>query len=76
MQLPWGTLNEIDLSQSILFSNDPAIVKRERGRIPLAQDEIEFFDEGKLVPSTVLGSDVLSKPAIIKRPMTAVRGDF
>lgn len=44
--LDWGTKEVLDLSQSILFTNDRGIVEREACRVPMVEEEINFFDEG------------------------------
>jgi hypothetical protein len=48
--LDWGALRPagaLDLSQAVLFSNDPALLEREGCRVPLVEEHIGFFDEGK-----------------------------
>ncbi len=44
--MDWGCTDLPDLSQVILFTNDPKIVSKETSRVPMAQDEIVFLDEG------------------------------
>jgi len=43
----WGTSDSLDLSQSILFSNDDKIVAREVARVPLPENDLCFIDEGR-----------------------------
>lgn len=43
----WGSADRPDLAQSILFTNDAAILRAEAARIPVAADEICFFDGGE-----------------------------
>ena len=67
--LNWGSQSHPDLSQAILFTNDPSMIAREQSRIPQAVNEIAFIDSGNVVQeSTKVGSHTLT------RPMTAVRG--
>jgi hypothetical protein len=65
--LDWGSLRSPDLSQSILFTNDFCILGREEARIPQAADEIEFFDDGRVV-------EEVGGYGNRDRPMTAVNG--
>jgi len=48
-KLDWGTQEDPDLSQTILFTNEYDVINKESSRIPLAQDEIEFIDGGRRV---------------------------
>ena len=43
----WGTLEHPDLAQSVLFTNDAAILRAEASRIPSLEDDICFFDGGE-----------------------------
>jgi hypothetical protein len=65
---PWKIIgsDKYDLSQAILFTIDPAIITREEGRIPIVEELIEFFDEGKSIVSKTSSSSDFS------RPMTAI----
>ena len=66
----WGSsLAELDLSQSILFTNHPAIVERESARVPFYEETIEFIDEGVSV-----GLHSSAVASIAARPSTAVTG--
>ena len=68
-RLNWGSRVKPDFGQSILFTNDPAIVSRESSRIPQSIDDIAFFDSGEVVKETVKAAAKSNA-----RPMTAVRG--
>jgi hypothetical protein len=70
--IDWGTQEEPDLGQSILFTNDPVILDREHTRVPQSVSDIAFFDSGEVVKETLrsrTGSHSGSS-----RPMTAVQG--
>ena len=45
----WGWSEELDLSQSVLFTNDVRIVNKEESRIPLPQGDLIFLDGGRRV---------------------------
>lgn len=50
----WGSgIDDLDLSQSILFTNNPVIVHREEARVPLLENDLQFIDEGKHVTQSV-----------------------
>ena len=51
LSLDWGTREHPNLSQSILFTNDEVIVNRFQSRIPVIDEEICFYDEGKVINS-------------------------
>jgi hypothetical protein len=59
--------DDIDLSQTILFTNDPFVTRNEADRVPVCDDCIEFIDEG-----TVKAQDTRS--TTISRPMTTHSG--
>jgi hypothetical protein len=75
----WGSSSQPQLSQSIIFTNDPRIVSQEESRIPYSDDCIEFIDEGNRVTSTYSESMDRSSEAfgekdvsLISRPFTSV----
>jgi len=71
-KIDWGTQSKPNLSQAILFTNDPKIVSREKERVPHAVNDMLFFDSGAAVQETVkAGGRGAPGPS---RPMTAVRG--
>jgi hypothetical protein len=43
----WGSLESLDLSQSILFSNDEMMIRREGHRCIIPENDLCFIDEGK-----------------------------
>jgi hypothetical protein len=45
--LNWGTMDSLDLSQSILFTNNQTLINRDKSRIPMIQETISFLDDGK-----------------------------
>jgi hypothetical protein len=67
----WGTsLDNLNFSQSIIFTNKEYIVAREVDRIPFVEETIEFIDEEECVIAfPVEGSKDHSA-----RPMTAISG--
>lgn len=70
--MQWGATDDLDLSQSILFTNDHDLIDREYHRIPIVEEAIEFIDEGKCVqeitPIAVMNKD----DNTFARPMTAI----
>ena len=68
--IQWGTADELDLSQSILFTNDPDLIDREYHRIPIVEEAIEFIDEGKLVQEITPAST--KEDNSFTRPTTAI----
>lgn len=68
--IQWGTADELDLSQSILFTNDHDLVDREYHRIPIVEEAIEFIDEGKLVQE--IAPAITKEDNAFTRPMTAI----
>jgi hypothetical protein len=72
----WGVKKKLDLSQAVLFTNDPVIVKANRKRIPQVMDELVFFDAGDEVDAEtrmrLLSSRSSNRTGSRQRPMTAV----
>jgi hypothetical protein len=66
----WGTLEHPNLSQSILFTNDESIVRREESRVPQAVNELCFIDEGRQVNHS-LKAGARSSSDSSGRPTTA-----
>lgn len=69
----WGTsIDCINFSQSILFTNEEYIVAREIDRIPFVEETVEFIDEEERVTAFPVqgGQDHNA------RPMTAFSGHF
>lgn len=75
--LDWGDREHLELSQSILFTNDAHLIEREGRRVPLVEEVISFFDEGQPVkeaptpPRAPLTGR--RREAAVSRPMTSVR---
>ena len=72
-EMNWGSKEQCDLSQAILFTNDPVVIKMEEGRIPRHINDIAFFDCGDVVKE-VVKSSAGGGTARSARPMTAVQG--
>jgi hypothetical protein len=61
-EIDWGSLRNLDLSQSILFTNDSRILAREGNRVPIVVDDICFIDGG---------TTVQERPLAVARPTTS-----
>lgn len=44
--LSWGTIDNLNLSQSILFTNDETVVEKEASRVPLPENDLCFINDG------------------------------
>lgn len=59
----WGNMERgVDLSQSILFTNDEDIIQAEGHRVPIVEEQIEFIDDGKIVMNAEYHNDITCKP--------------
>jgi hypothetical protein len=76
--LNWGTMEDLDLSQSFLFTNNQNLINREKSRIPMIQETISFLDDGKNI--MFLGnednSNTKQNHIHSERPMTAANWKY
>jgi hypothetical protein len=72
--LNWGSTAALDLSQSILFTNNQTLINREKSRIPMIQETISFLDDGKSMlffDDNNAATSKINKQQESDRPMTA-----
>ena len=72
--LNWGTMEDLDLSQSFLFTNNQTLINREKSRIPMIQETISFLDDGKnimFLGNEINDTNTTKQQQHSERPMTA-----
>ena len=69
----WGWSEELDLSQSVLFTNDVRMVNKEESRVPLPQGDLIFLDGGRRVTDVEANNgEGMDDNTSFVRPQTAI----